>query len=38
LAAACALMLTLASMPAHADEYDATIKDIQSTMGGCRAS
>ena len=34
LAAACALTLTLAAMPAHADEYDATIKDIQSTMGG----
>ncbi|MEO5758224.1 MAG: carboxymuconolactone decarboxylase family protein [Mesorhizobium sp.] len=32
LAAACTLML--ASMPAQADEYDATIKDIQSTMGG----
>ncbi|UVK37982.1 carboxymuconolactone decarboxylase family protein [Mesorhizobium sp. AR10] len=30
-AAACALALPA---PAHADEYDATIKDIQSTMGG----
>ncbi|MER9234791.1 carboxymuconolactone decarboxylase family protein [Mesorhizobium sp. M0622] len=29
----CALTLTLASAPAHADD-DATIKDIQSTMGG----
>ncbi|WP_244277809.1 carboxymuconolactone decarboxylase family protein [Mesorhizobium erdmanii] len=26
--------LTLASAPAHADDYDATLKDIQSTMGG----
>ncbi|MGX5842566.1 carboxymuconolactone decarboxylase family protein [Mesorhizobium sp. ArgA1] len=32
-AAACALTLTLAA-PAHADDYDATINDIQSTMGG----
>ncbi|MER8776489.1 hypothetical protein [Mesorhizobium sp. M0977] len=28
-----ALTLTLASAPARADDYDATIKDIQSTMG-----
>ncbi|RVC73213.1 carboxymuconolactone decarboxylase family protein [Mesorhizobium sp. M4A.F.Ca.ET.022.05.2.1] len=34
LAAACALTLTLASAPAQADDYDAAIKDIQSTMGG----
>ncbi|RVC43010.1 carboxymuconolactone decarboxylase family protein, partial [Mesorhizobium sp. M4B.F.Ca.ET.088.02.2.1] len=34
LATACALTLTLASAPAQADDYDATIKDIQSTMGG----
>ena len=33
-AAACALTLTLAAAPARADDYDATIKDIQSTMGG----
>ena len=33
-AAACALTLTLAAAPACADDYDATIKDIQSTMGG----
>jgi AhpD family alkylhydroperoxidase len=33
-AAACALTLTLATAPARADDYDATIKDIQSTMGG----
>ncbi|TIW60707.1 MAG: carboxymuconolactone decarboxylase family protein, partial [Mesorhizobium sp.] len=33
LAAACALTLTLASAPAQADDYDAAIKDIQSTMG-----
>jgi AhpD family alkylhydroperoxidase len=33
-AAACALTLTMAAAPAHADDYDATIKDIQSTMGG----
>ena len=32
--AACALTLTLAAVPALADDYDATIKDIQSTMGG----
>ena len=31
-AAACALTLTLAAAPARADDYDATIKDIQSTM------
>jgi len=31
-AAAC--ILSLGAAPAHADEYDATIKDIQSTMGG----
>ena len=31
-AAACAL--TLAAAPARADDYDATLKDIQSTMGG----
>jgi AhpD family alkylhydroperoxidase len=29
---ACALTLSLA--PARADDYDATVKDIQSTMGG----
>ncbi|ANT50868.1 carboxymuconolactone decarboxylase family protein [Mesorhizobium amorphae] len=34
LAAACALTLTLAAAPAQADDYDAAIKDIQSTMGG----
>ncbi|TIT87509.1 MAG: carboxymuconolactone decarboxylase family protein, partial [Mesorhizobium sp.] len=34
LAAACVLTLTLASAPAQADDYDAAIKDIQSTMGG----
>ena len=34
LAAACALTLTLAAMPAHADDYDAAIKDMQATMGG----
>lgn len=33
-AAACTLTLTLAAAPAQADDYDATIKDIQSTMGG----
>ena len=33
-AAACALTLTLTAAPVHADDYDATIKDIQSTMGG----
>lgn len=33
-AAACALTLTLAAASARADDYDATIKDIQSTMGG----
>lgn len=32
LAAAC--VLTLAATPSYADEYDATVKDIQSTMGG----
>ena len=26
--------LTLAAAPVHADDYDATLKDIQSTMGG----
>ncbi|QND65503.1 carboxymuconolactone decarboxylase family protein [Mesorhizobium loti] len=31
-AAAC--FLSLGAAPAHADEYDVTIKDIQSTMGG----
>lgn len=31
-AAAC--VLSLGAAQAHADEYDATIKDIQSTMGG----
>ncbi|RJT34251.1 carboxymuconolactone decarboxylase family protein [Mesorhizobium waimense] len=34
LAAACALTLALAAAPAQADDYDAAIKDIQSTMGG----
>ncbi|TPK81118.1 carboxymuconolactone decarboxylase family protein [Mesorhizobium sp. B2-4-12] len=29
-----ACVLSLGAAPAHADEYDATIKDIQSTMGG----
>src|SRR5438128_8295976 len=31
-AAGCAL--ALATAPVHADDYDATLKDIQSTMGG----
>ncbi|MER8490996.1 carboxymuconolactone decarboxylase family protein [Mesorhizobium australicum] len=34
LSAAAACVLSLASAPAHADDYDATLKDIQSTMGG----
>ena len=33
-AAACALTLTLAAAPALADDYDATLKDVQSTLGG----
>ncbi|WP_245519576.1 MULTISPECIES: carboxymuconolactone decarboxylase family protein [unclassified Mesorhizobium] len=34
LAAASILAAVLVSAPAHADDYDATLKDIQSTMGG----
>ncbi|ESY85529.1 MULTISPECIES: carboxymuconolactone decarboxylase family protein [unclassified Mesorhizobium] len=34
LSAAAACVLSLGSPPAHADDYDATLKDIQSTMGG----
>src|SRR3954454_4155060 len=34
LLSAAACVLSLASAPAHADDYDATLKDIQSTMGG----
>ncbi|CAN7459936.1 carboxymuconolactone decarboxylase family protein [Mesorhizobium amorphae] len=33
LAAACTLTMTLAAAPAQADDYDAAIKDIQSTIG-----
>ncbi|KAA3448261.1 alkylhydroperoxidase [Mesorhizobium sp. SARCC-RB16n] len=32
--AAAACVLSLGTAPAHADDYDATLKDIQSTMGG----
>ncbi len=34
IAAACAFASVLSSAPARADDYDAAIKDIQSTMGG----
>ncbi|WP_445206894.1 carboxymuconolactone decarboxylase family protein [Aminobacter sp. Piv2-1] len=33
-AAACSATLALTPMPAHADDYDAAIQDIQKTMGG----
>ncbi|MEI9418568.1 MULTISPECIES: carboxymuconolactone decarboxylase family protein [unclassified Mesorhizobium] len=32
--AAAACVLSLGTAPGHADDYDATLKDIQSTMGG----
>ncbi|TIV09393.1 MAG: carboxymuconolactone decarboxylase family protein, partial [Mesorhizobium sp.] len=34
MAIAGAFAVALASAPARADDYDATLKDIQSTMGG----
>ncbi|MCA0031951.1 MULTISPECIES: carboxymuconolactone decarboxylase family protein [unclassified Mesorhizobium] len=34
LLAASVCILSLATAPVHADDYDATIKDIQSTVGG----
>jgi AhpD family alkylhydroperoxidase len=33
-AAACSASIALMSLPAHADDYDATIQDIEKSMGG----